>query len=145
MNKPHSTTGPEGQSYPLSQVNCNKKIDDHLTTLKKELDIYTKSLDNLSQESKLKSFKSTGEAHEYGIHASFEEMVELWRLFKHLSSEYNELSVTGKINVNRLLQLATTTQFCREAVEAFEDRLCGKLDARYLALEKKEKGFRGNE
>ena len=63
-------------------------------------------------------------------------MVELWRLFKHLSSQYNDLSVTGKINVNELFKLATTMQLCREAVEAFEDRLCGKLDSRYLALKR---------
>ncbi len=127
MKETHTTARQKGFDDPLSQVNVSKRLDQHLSSLKKQFCYYEKSLKDFSIKSNLSIFSNSEEAVKFGFNASFDDMIELWRLYSETGNRFNSTITELKKHANKIIRLATELQFCREAVETFEDKLEGSL------------------
>ncbi len=128
----------------LRQVNINKVFGEHLSKMgitEKKIKKYQKKLKELLTlpisrmgEIPIELLKNTNEAEKFGLTASFDDMVELWKVRIILAKEYNSKVELVNAMINSLAHLAFQQQFYREAVEVFEARLDGKLSDDYFSV-----------
>jgi len=122
----------------LPKAKFSKRIGDHLDKIERIFRRYKNRLESLNALHGTSSpieFKSAYEGIEFASKATFLEMVNVWNLILKL-----DLRFEAEVEKNKLQEAIFTAcqlSYCREAIEAFEERI-GVAEKRVLNILKGE-------
>jgi len=113
-----------------------KRVAKHLGKIERMLRKYKKELKLLSGKTNAVEFKSTYEAIDFASKSTFDDMVSVWDLVLKLNLRFEAEMAQKKLQ--DAVYTACQSAYCREAIEAFEERI-GVAEKRVLNILKGEK------